>query len=167
MASFFHSKTEKEAAATPDSLASEKTKDHRELEQLFGQFDVDGDGKISPAELRLVMMRTIGEELNFEEAEAVVRSADRDGDGLLDLEEFLGLVEVEGEEEKERELREAFGMYEMEGEGCITARSLKRMLSRLGESWELEQCQGMICRFDLNGDGVLSFDEFKDMMMPS
>ena len=72
-----------------------------------------------------------------------------------------------GEEEEERELRKAFGMYEMEGEGCITASSLKRMLSRLGESRELEECQAMIRRFDLDGDGVLSFDEFKVMMMPS
>ncbi|KAG1371548.1 putative calcium-binding protein CML31 [Cocos nucifera] len=114
------------------------------------------------------MMRTVGEELSLEEAEAVVRSADKDGDGLLDLEEFVGLVGLEGEEEKkERELREAFGMYEMEGEGCITPRSLKRMLSRLGSSRELEDCQAMICRFDLNGDGVISFDEFKVMMMSS
>ncbi|KAG1339064.1 putative calcium-binding protein CML31 [Cocos nucifera] len=164
MASFVHSKTKKEAAADLGSLASEKISDHRELEQVFGQFDVDGDGKISPAELRLVMMRTIGEELNLEEAEAVVRSADKDGDGLLDLEEFVGLA---GVEEEERELRKAFGMYEMEGEGCITASSLKRMLSRLGESRELEECQAMIRRFDLDGDGVLSFDEFKVMMMPS
>nr|XP_019706118.1 putative calcium-binding protein CML23 [Elaeis guineensis] len=120
MAFFLHSKTRKEAAAPLDSLASEKISDHREFEKVFGQFDVDGDGKISPAELRLVMMRTIGEELNLEEAEAVVRAADKDGDGLLDLEEFVGLVGVEEKEEKERELREAFGMYEMEGEGCIT-----------------------------------------------
>ncbi|XP_008792681.1 probable calcium-binding protein CML31 [Phoenix dactylifera] len=167
MASFLHSKAEKEAATPLDSLALEKIRDHREVEQVFGQFDVDGDGKISPAELRLTMMRTVGEELNLEEAEAVVRSADKDGDGLLDLEEFVGLVGVEGEEEKERELREAFGMYEMEGEGCITPRSLKRMLSRLGASRELEECRAMICRFDLNGDGVLSFDEFKVMMMSS
>lgn len=36
------------------------------------------------------------------------------GNGFLDLEEFVGLVGVEGEEKKERELREALGMYEME-----------------------------------------------------
>ncbi|XP_010937895.1 putative calcium-binding protein CML19 [Elaeis guineensis] len=168
MASLPHSKTEQEASPSLDPSSSEKVGDHWKFERLFGRFDVDADAKISSAELRL-MMRTVGEDLSLEEAEAVVRSADKDGDGLLDLEEFVGLVGVEGEEEeeKERELREAFGMYEMEGEGCITPRSLKRMLSRLGASRELEDCQAMICRFDLNGDGVISFDEFKVMMMSS
>ena len=35
-------------------------------------------------------------------------------------------------ERKMEELREAFRMYEMDGTGCITPKSLKRMLSRLG-----------------------------------
>lgn len=32
-------------------------------------------------------------------------------------------------------------------------------------SRRLDECQVMIRRFDLNGDGVLTFDEFKTMMM--
>ena len=69
------------------------------------------------------------------------------------------------EERKIEELREAFMMYAMEGSECITPKSLKRMLSRLGESTRLEDCCVMIGEFDLNGDGVLSFDEFKLMML--
>ncbi|XP_072996049.1 putative calcium-binding protein CML19 [Typha latifolia] len=135
------------------------------MERIFTRFDADGDGKISAAELRRVV-KTVGEELTADDAEAAVKSADSDGDGLLDLEDFVRLVGVlEGGDEEERELREAFGMYEMEGEGCITAKSLKRMLSRLGTSEKLEECMVMIEKFDLNGDGVLSFEEFKYMMM--
>ncbi|GKV07952.1 hypothetical protein SLEP1_g19648 [Rubroshorea leprosula] len=74
---------------------------------------------------------------------------------------------VEGGEEEERvkDLREAFKMYEMDGGGCITPKSLKRMLSRLGESRSLDECKVMIAQFDLNGDGVLNFDEFRAMML--
>jgi calcium-binding protein CML len=39
------------------------------------------------------------------------------------------------------------------------------MLAKLGEHRDIAECQAMICRFDLDGDGVLSFDEFKTMMM--
>ena len=76
----------------------------------------------------------------------------------------MGWMKREGEERKMEELREAFRMYEMEGSGCITPKSLKRMLSRLGESRSVEECSVMIREFDVNGDGVLSFDEFKLMM---
>ena len=49
-------------------------------------------------------------------------------------------------------VREAFGMYAMEGEGCITPVSLNQ---------DIDECRAMICRFDLDGDGVLSFEEFE------
>ncbi|KAK4361684.1 hypothetical protein RND71_020636 [Anisodus tanguticus] len=68
------------------------------------------------------------------------------------------------EEEKARELKEAFRMYEMEGCGCITPKSLKRMLDRLGETRTVDECRGMIARYDINGDGLLNFDEFMIMM---
>ncbi|KAF8646771.1 hypothetical protein HU200_065566 [Digitaria exilis] len=137
----------------------------RDLGSLFAAFDKDADGRISASELRLCMRATLGEEVSAEEAEALVASVDADGDGLLDADEFarLALAEV-GEEERHRGLRQAFGMYEMEGEGCITPTSLKRMLSKLGAHQEIDDCRAMICRFDLDGDGVLSFDEFKIMM---
>ena len=136
-------------------------------ERIFKRFDEDGDGKLSPSELRRCA-GTIGEELLTEEAQELVASMDSDGDGLLGLDEFVGWMEKEirgDEERKMEELGEAFRMYEMEGGECITPKSLKMMLSRLGESRSLEECCVMIRQFDVNGDGVLSFDEFKLMML--
>ncbi|KAG0481172.1 hypothetical protein HPP92_012030 [Vanilla planifolia] len=100
----------------------------------------------------------------------MLQVADTDGDGLLDMEEFMTMAGfMDGEEEiidpEEKHLREAFRLYEQDGQGCITARSLKRMLSRLGSSRPVEECRSMISPFDLNGDGVLCFDEFRAMMM--
>ncbi|TMX04072.1 hypothetical protein EJD97_011698 [Solanum chilense] len=133
-----------------------------ELERVFTYFDENGDGKVSPAELRKCV-KAVGGELTVEEAEMAVRLSDSDGDGLLGIEDFTKLMEgMEEERNKESELMGAFGMYETEG--YITPKSLKNMLSRLGESTSIDNCKAMIRRFDLNGDGVLSFDEFKVMM---
>ncbi|KAK1599835.1 hypothetical protein QYE76_018711 [Lolium multiflorum] len=137
---------------------------------LFASFDKDSDGKISAAELRLCMKAALGEDVSAEDAESLVNSADSDGDRLLDEEEFLRLVgrpEAEttaDDEERCRELKEAFAMYEVKGEGCITPASLMLMLNRLGSHQGIEDCRDMIQRFDLNGDGVVCFDEFKVMM---
>lgn len=145
-----------------------------ELRRVFASFDQDGDGKISAAELRLCMKAATGEDMSAEDVRALMASADAAGDGLLDEEEFVRLAgevveadadEEEEEEERRRWLREAFGMYEMEGRGCITALSLKLMLGKLGAHRDIADCQAMICRFDLDGDGVLSFEEFRTMMM--
>ncbi|KAL6642054.1 hypothetical protein ACP70R_020235 [Stipagrostis hirtigluma subsp. patula] len=134
---------------------------------LFAALDKDGDGKVSASELRGCMAAALGEE----ETAAILAAVDADGDGMLDREEFLSLAHEAAEADEDgrhRCLREAFGMYAGEGEGeerYITPASLRRMLSRLGSSQlGMEECRAMICRFDLNGDGVLSFDEFRVMM---
>ncbi|RDY08730.1 putative calcium-binding protein CML41, partial [Mucuna pruriens] len=91
-------------------------------------FDEDGDGKISPCELRkgLGMM---GEELLLKEVEMLIEELDSDGDGLLSLEDFVKVMEAAGEEDKLRDLEEAFKMYnDSELFGFITPKSLQRML---------------------------------------
>ncbi|KAE8788168.1 putative calcium-binding protein CML19 [Hordeum vulgare] len=134
---------------------------------VFASFDRDADGRISAAKLRLCMKATLGEDVSAEDAEALVASADADGYRLLDEQEFLRLVarpETEEEEGRCRGLREAFAMYEVKGEGCITSSSLMRMLARLGSEQGIEECRAMIRMFDLNEDKVVCFDEFKVMM---
>lgn len=136
---------------------------YQQYERVFNHLDNNGDGKISPSELHQCV-ETIGGELSLAEAETAVEILDTDGDGLLGFDDFVKFVEGGDEEEKVKDLKEAFQMYEMDGCGCITPKSLKRMLSRLGQSTTTDQCQKMIAHFDLNGDGVLNFDEFKIMM---
>lgn len=137
----------------------------RQYERVFKHFDEDGDGKISAGELQqCVQSMGGGVRMSLEECKAAVELMDSDGDGLLCMEDFLKLVEGGGDDEKTKDLMGAFKMYEMEGCGYISPKSLKRMLSRLGESRSLGECKTMIARFDLNGDGVLCFDEFKSMM---
>ncbi|XP_073098907.1 putative calcium-binding protein CML19 [Elaeis guineensis] len=133
-----------------------------EFERVFQHLDEDGDGKISQDELRR-WLRTIDEESSAEQVELLL---DGNGESLIGFDEFMRLVGVVGDEEgKIRELREAFWVFVMDGEGCITAKSLRRTLSRLGWSRSLEDCMVMIQRFDINGDGVLSFEEFRNMML--
>lgn len=104
----------------------------------------------------------MGGGLSAEEAEMVAQPLL--SGGLVGLAEFASLVEGDDEEEKREDLRKAFEMYKNEGEECITPRSLKIMLGRLGD-WSVDECVVMINKFDVNGDGVLCFQEFQLMMM--
>uniref|UniRef100_A0ACD6AHF3 Uncharacterized protein n=1 Tax=Avena sativa TaxID=4498 RepID=A0ACD6AHF3_AVESA len=140
---------------------------------VFAAFDKDGDGKVSAAELRCGLASTLGEDVSEEDAAAILAAADADGDGLLSQEEFsrLACAQEQDDAVKRRCLMEAFGMYALSSTDdttttMITPASLRRTLSRLGShEMGVEECRAMICRFDLDGDGALSFDEFRVMMM--
>ena len=109
-------------------------------ERIFNRFDEDGDGKLSPSELRR-FVETMGEELLKGEAQELVASMDSDRDGLLGLEEFAEWVEREirgDEERKMEELKEAFRMYEMDGSKCITLKSLNRMLDKIHKNKHID-----------------------------
>ncbi|KAI3500975.1 hypothetical protein L1887_36804 [Cichorium endivia] len=137
----------------------------QQYQRVFRHLDKNGDGKISPPELQICIGK-IGEELSLEEAEIVAELMDSDGDGLLSFEDVVKVVEAANEEEKVNGLKMAFRMYEeVEGCGCITPKSLRRMLSKLGESRSVDECRLMIAKFDLDGNGFLDFDEFQDMML--
>lgn len=50
------------------------------------QFDSNGDGQISLAELREAMKKLMGQQLNQREIDEILRDVDLNGDGLVDFE---------------------------------------------------------------------------------
>ena len=60
-------------------------------------------------------------------------------------------------------------MFDLNGDGFISCEELQNVLSRLG-LWDEKSgkdCTRMICMYDTNLDGVLDFEEFKNMMLLS
>lgn len=86
------------------------------------------------------------------------------------IEEKVGLKELSNIfEEKEpsfEEMKEAFGVFDVNGDGFIDADELERVLSVLGygEGFDPEKCKRMIRSFDENGDGRIDFVEFVKLM---
>lgn len=134
-----------------------------DLRHVFDKFDANGDGRISLSELEQVL-RSLGG--GAEEAEAMMREADTDGDGFISLEEFVA-VNRTGEGDAAacmEDLRLAFGVYDRDGNGVISAEELHHVLRSMGEKASLSACRSMIRSVDRNGDGAVNFDEFLLMM---
>lgn len=76
-------------------LMTKKTNDKDTLEEemraAFKVFDKDKSGKISPAELWIVM-ESLGERLSKDEIEQMIVAADTDGDGEVNYEEFIKMM---------------------------------------------------------------------------
>ncbi|XP_062154073.1 probable calcium-binding protein CML25 [Alnus glutinosa] len=151
----------------PSRSRSQHSKDQivAELEQVFKRFDINGDGKISSSELGSIL-GSLGHPATEEELDKIIKEVDTDGDDHINLQEFVELNTkgVDSDEALEN-LKDAFSTYDIDGNGLISADELHKVLKSLNDDYSLSECQKMINRVDRNGDGMISFEEFKVMML--
>ncbi|XP_044968777.1 probable calcium-binding protein CML16 [Hordeum vulgare subsp. vulgare] len=107
------------------------------MKKVFSRFDMDGDGRISPSELAAVS-RAIAppatESAGGREVGSMMDELDTDRDGYVDLGEFAAFHgRGRGERELDTELRNAFDVYDINGDGRISDAELSKVLSRIGE----------------------------------
>ncbi|KAJ6421316.1 hypothetical protein OIU84_028650 [Salix udensis] len=66
--------------------------EHAELNRIFKRFDLNGDGKISAAELG-DCLKTLGS-VTVEEVKRMMAEIDTDGDGSISYQEFLDFAKA-------------------------------------------------------------------------
>ncbi|KAK9060130.1 hypothetical protein SSX86_020834 [Deinandra increscens subsp. villosa] len=82
-------------------------------------------------------------------------------DGSIDI-----LSVFDDEEPSLGEVKVAFDVFDKNSDGFIDEFELQSVLCNLGQSKmaNLEECRNMIKSFDINGDGLIDFDEFVKLM---
>ncbi|EYU32486.1 hypothetical protein ABFS82_03G093900 [Erythranthe guttata] len=148
-----------------------------QLHQIFNKLDKNGDGLVCTDELMWLLER-IGVRTNRVELERFV------GEEALNAVDFLFFYEAltiggggslvrekydleTRDEVLEMDLRRAFRVFDLNGDGYISGDELRVALSGLG-LWDEDcgaDCEAMIAAYDSNSDGFLDFHEFKDMML--
>lgn len=122
-------------------------------------------GTIELHELQQVM-RKLGQNPSEAELIEMINSVDDNGDNEIDFEEFLILMKSRiGERDPEKELRDAFAVFDTDGSGSIDRKELKRLMKKLGQALSEAELDAMMEEVDQNGDGEISFEEFKAMMV--
>ncbi|XP_065864540.1 probable calcium-binding protein CML25 [Euphorbia lathyris] len=144
--------------------------------QVFKQLDTDGDGKISSHELSELLL-SLGYEKSeaIEEAEELVRCMDSNGDGFVELDQFIhSLSNCGGKEDEDydydNDLMDVFSVFDVDKNGFISDKELHQVLIRLGcdeHECSIQDCRKMIDGVDQDGDGFVDFQEFRAMMTKS
>lgn len=91
------------------------------------------------------------------------------GNGTVEFEEFLAMmsrrqVATASDDDQaklqreEAELRQAFRVFDIDGDGLIDADELRQTMANLGETLSEHDVQTMIREADRNGDGKVDFD---------
>ncbi|KAK2954613.1 putative Calmodulin, striated muscle [Blattamonas nauphoetae] len=67
-------------------------------------------------------------------------------------------------EEQINEFKEAFSLFDKDGDGCITLEELGVVMRSLGQTPTPAELQDMINEVDADGNGTIDFSEFITMM---
>jgi len=131
-------------------------------------FDSAKSGKIETEKVRTILITIMGHNFDDEKLEALLEEETQDGSGKLNFDSFCrvaGHFMVEEDDEAMlQELKEAFRLYDREGNGYIPTSSLREILGALDDNLTSEQLDGIIQEIDTDGSGTVDFDEFMEMM---
>lgn len=137
-----------------------------ELKRVFQLFDRNGDGRITKKELN-DSLENLGIFIPDKELTQMVEKIDINGDGCVDIDEFGELYQTIIEErDEEEDMKDAFKVFDQNGDGFISVDELRSVLTSLGlkQGRALEDCKKMIMKVDVDGDGMVNYKEFKQMM---
>ncbi|KAF8391823.1 hypothetical protein HHK36_022161 [Tetracentron sinense] len=119
-------------------------------------FDRNGDGRITKKELS-DSLENLGIYISDNDLVQMFEKIDVNKDECLDLEEFSELYQtIMAERDEEEDMREAFNVFDQNGDGFITVEELRSVLVSLGlkQGRTVEDCKKMIRKVDVDGDGM-------------
>merc|ERR1712131_100622 len=139
----------------------------KSLKRTFDQFDKDRLGAISVGTVDTIL-KMMGMHVSSADLDNVIEEIDEDGSGQLEFPEFIQLAAKflveEDEEEMRWELKEAFRLYDKQGNGYITTSTLKEILREIDSTLTEYNLDQIVDEVDADGSGTVDFDEFMAMM---
>jgi len=137
------------------------------LQTAFDAIDTEKSGAIGAVAIGTIL-KDCGVRVSDEELMEIILEVDDDGSGLLEFEEFAQLAAKflleEDLVEMKKELKEAFRIYDKEGNGYITNAVFVEILKELDPKLTQENLDDIIEEIDEDGSGTVDFEEFMQMM---
>mmetsp|Transcript_49473 Transcript_49473/g.80184 ORF Transcript_49473/g.80184 Transcript_49473/m.80184 type:complete len:503 (-) Transcript_49473:95-1603(-) len=135
------------------------------LRDTFMQLDTNGDGLLTPAELKEGLAKAGLKEIPPDLAQ-IMEDVDSDGSGVIDYTEFLAATLDRRQYMQEDVCWSAFRVFDRNGDGRISPEELKQVLcsSDVEEALGAQQVVELMKEVDDNGDGHIDFQEFMQMM---
>merc|ERR1719309_266136 len=145
---------------------SKSFKNLNDVKAAFKKIDKDGDGLLSKQE----MMQ--GKKFDAEEVNAIFELGDVNGDGSIDMGEFISLMypsavevalQVSSTFKTIDDVKAAFKLLDKDGDGSIS----RQEMASSGHKFNAAQVEAIFALGDLNDDGAIDLDEFIAVMCPS
>ena len=139
-----------------------KNEDCNELRKAFNEFDENNDGHLSKEELEKGLLKVMTPSEAKNEVNRIMSMIDSDNNGYIEYEEFLRATLNKESILCESNLQAAFSVFDKDKSGKISSEEIKNFLGGQGINDKI--FNEMIRQLDINGDGEISYKEFKEIM---
>lgn len=130
---------------------------------MFDKLDANNDGFLSNDELRAGMQDVAGIfHLDEPDVQNMMKACDVNGDGKIDYTEFVAAAMQKDILLSNQNIRAAFNMLDLDGNGSISKEELKQVFGAEGHDeavWD-----DIMKEVDENEDSEISFEEFDAVM---
>lgn len=81
------------------------------------------------------------------------------GNGTVDFQEFIDLMSKKFiETDFKKDIKQAFQIFDKDGNGFISAQELRHVMMNLGEKLSEAEADEMLREADVDGDGQINYD---------
>ena len=139
------------------------------MKKEFLALDINGDGDIQTSEMEAMLMEEkIKLRMSVKEIKNLLKELDKDGDGTIDVQEFLDKVGSGSKRDvihkalvKRSGIRKAFEKYDSDGNGYITIDEFRKVVEdKYGSKLTSKEIKKLMKDADTNSDGKIGYDEF-------
>eukprot|EP01089_Gocevia_fonbrunei_P017107 TRINITY_DN5464_c0_g1_i1.p1 TRINITY_DN5464_c0_g1~~TRINITY_DN5464_c0_g1_i1.p1 ORF type:complete len:140 (-),score=48.63 TRINITY_DN5464_c0_g1_i1:53-472(-) len=126
-----------------------------EMKEVFDLVDKDKDGSLNITELGTAL-RAVGQN----PTEAELQQMGKEIGGKCNFQSFKQKVAKLSQNGGEAELREAFNVFDRNGDGYVSVAELKHVLTTICEKLPLNEADELLKEADADGDGQINIEEF-------
>ncbi|ELT91897.1 hypothetical protein CAPTEDRAFT_183622 [Capitella teleta] len=138
---------------------------HWEMAEAFAMFDKKGHRMISSEQLGCAM-RALGENPTESEILRIKNEVDIIDGGSIGFTEFVKAMNMLcGKMDLEDDIKLAFKIFDTDGDGSISVSELRHVMTNLGDKLSEEEADELLNAVDIDGDGVINFEEFTRMIL--
>merc|ERR1712088_546932 len=138
----------------------------------FRRFDINNDGVMDPAEMKAMMDSASGKKMSDAEVMTLFKKGDLDGDGQIDMQEFIklmfptcadSLTKLQRSFSNLNEVKAAFRKFDADSDGHITRPELKGVMAKFGDA----DVDAVFALGDADQSGGIDYIEFIGLMIPN
>ena len=134
----------------------------KDLIKLFNKLDVNGDGEITKEEFIKGLKSSKG---NTKQLTNIFSKIDFDKSGAISYTEFISALISKEIYFKEAKLKQAFQLFDKDGDGQITFDELRGILGKeCNVAFTDQYWKDLVKVADLNGDGFIDYSEFLQLL---